>query len=110
MVDNDPYRVDITAGEALFRLGADDDPETVENVDVSVTLHDGTRWSATFLTLDEIGRILDRWRASGEGLGGAYFSCPDLIIVRNGGIPAMSAVLDGLAAQNSIQTTLMPLQ
>ena len=30
---------------ALFMLGADDDLETVENVDAELTLPDGSRWS-----------------------------------------------------------------
>ena len=70
MVDSSQYMEQISAGVAEFMLGAEDDPASVENVDAVVTLDDGTRWSATFLTLNEIARIMDGWTASGEGLGG----------------------------------------
>jgi hypothetical protein len=109
MVDRHEYVVEIFAGMAEFMLGAEDDPASVEDVDAVITLDDSTRWSATFLTLDAIARILDRWKASGERLGGSYFSCPDLLIVRSGGIPAMTDVLDELSRQDLIRTTLGPL-
>jgi len=35
-------------------LGADNDKESVENVDAEIVLADGSRWSVTFLTLGEI--------------------------------------------------------
>ena|SRR5215207_1752170 len=109
MVDSHQFILEISAGVVEFMLGAEDDPATVGNVDAVVTLNDGTRWSATFLTLDEIARILDRWTTSGEGLGGSFFACPDLVIVRCRGIPAMVDVLEGLSKSNSIRTTLSPL-
>lgn len=78
---------------ALFMLGADDIAETVENVDAELTLGNGTRWSATFMTPEEISRIMDRWSRTGEYAGGAYFQCPDLVIVPRGGISTMLAAL-----------------
>lgn len=91
-------RVQLNGAEALFMLGAEDDPRTVENADVEVVLSDGSRWSATFLSVAEIGRILDRWQLTGEYLYGAYLRVPDLIVVRQGGLEQMAAVLNSILA------------
>lgn len=82
--------------EILFMLGAEDNAETVENVDAEITLPDGTRWSATFMTLHEISRIMDRWSKTGENLGGKYFQCSDLVITREAGLPAMVGAVQGI--------------
>ncbi|MEV0117365.1 hypothetical protein AB0H77_29720 [Streptomyces sp. NPDC050844] len=78
---------------ALFMLGVDD---RVENVDVELRLPDGTRWSATFMTLREIAEVMDRRKQTGECAGGAFFQCPDLVIVPTGGVDAMMASLRGI--------------
>ncbi|WP_326468560.1 hypothetical protein [Actinophytocola sp.] len=80
--------------------------ETVENVDVEVTFADGSRWGATVLSLAEIGRIMDRWEATGEGLGGSYFQCPDMIIVRCGGVVAIAEMLNGLVDSGEFRSVL----
>jgi hypothetical protein len=79
-------------------LGAEDDPRQVENVDAEVVLSNGSRWSATFLSVAEISRIMKRWEATGECLDGAYLRIPDLIVVRQGGLEGMVAVLDSILA------------
>ena len=88
-------------------LGDADDAETVENVDVLVTLDDGSRWSATLLTLAEIQRLMDRRTTTGESFGGAYFQCPDLIILRHGGVPAATALLQQLVDAGEVRYTLV---
>lgn len=77
-------------------LGSEDRVEAVENVDAEVTLTDGSRWSVTFMTLREVSRIMDRWVETGENLSGLYFQCPDLVIMRDGGLPAMVGALHGI--------------
>ncbi|MBI3688884.1 MAG: hypothetical protein HY241_16375 [Actinobacteria bacterium] len=79
-----------------FLMGEGDDPATIENVDAELTLEDGTRWSATFLTLREVGEILDRWKDSGEFLSGGYLRIPDLIVTREAGLTVMAAALRDL--------------
>jgi hypothetical protein len=83
---------------AVFMLGTEDRIEDVENVDAELRLPDGTRWSATFMTPREITKVLDRWRETGECGAGAFFQCPDLVIVPTGGVHAMvdafRAILD----------------
>lgn len=82
--------------KAVFMLGADDEADTVDDVDALVVLPDRSRWSATFMTLEAIARVLEKWKLSGECLGGIFFQCPDLVIVREPGVPAMLEVIEGL--------------
>jgi hypothetical protein len=77
-------------------LGAEDDKETVENVDAELRLPDGTRWSATFMTLRAIEQVMNRWTETGECSGGAYFQCPDLVIIPKGGLAAMLDSFKGI--------------
>ena len=105
---NDPLmKVPLNNAEAVFMLGAEDDEETVENVDVEVAHADGSRWSATFLSLAEIGRIMERWKDTGEGMGGKYFQCPDLVIVRRGGLGGMVEVLNDLLDSGQFRNVLV---
>jgi hypothetical protein len=106
----DPFlRVSLDGAEVVFILGAEQDPETVENVDVEVRLADESRWSATFVSLAEIGRIMDRWTTTGEGLRGRYFQCADLVIVREGGVPAMVEVVRGLLDADDLRMVFVRL-
>ncbi|MCG6495519.1 hypothetical protein [Kitasatospora sp. A2-31] len=88
------YRVSNPRFDALFMLGADDSVETVDNVDAELIHPDGRRWSATFMTLDEISRVMDRWRETGECFEGRYFHCDDLVIVRDPGVQVMVEVFE----------------
>lgn len=83
-----------------------DSPETVENADGWLLLPDGSRWSATFLTYAELGRLMDRWAASGECLGGRYFTCPDLVLIRDPGTQKMFAAAKDLVASGEYEVTL----
>ncbi|MCM2421725.1 hypothetical protein [Streptomyces sp. RKAG293] len=96
--------------DVVFMLGGGDDPETVANVDAEVTLRDGSRWSATFLTMEEIARILERWSITGESLGGRYFHCPDLVIIRDPGVPAMVGVLREIFDKGELPLLLSKLE
>ncbi|WP_101254436.1 hypothetical protein [Streptomyces barkulensis] len=96
MVSDPLYRVENQQFSALFMLGAEDDKENVENVDAELTLPDGTRWSATFMTLRAIAQVMDRWKETGECSGGAYFQCPDLVIIPEGGLAAMLDSFKGI--------------
>jgi hypothetical protein len=88
--------VKLRDAEVVFMMGADDDKESVENVDAEIVLADGSRWSVTFLTLDEIGRIMARWAHSGEYKSGAYFRVPDLVISSKPGIANMMEAVEDL--------------
>lgn len=96
-MDGEPFLpITVLGAEVTFTLGADDDPATVENADAVVIMPDGSRRSATFLTVAEVARILDRWSVSGEGRSGGYLRVPDLVVTREPGVPAMVAALEDL--------------
>lgn len=109
MGNNPLYEVSRDQFEAVFMLGAADDVNFVENVDVQVTMKDGTRWSATFMSMREIQRVMDRWSVSGECAGDSYFQCPDLVIIRDPGVPAMVRVLEDALAEGDPRSILVPL-
>ncbi|MEU8687396.1 hypothetical protein [Streptomyces sp. NPDC048665] len=90
------YRVHTEQFEAAFLPNADEDVEAVDNVDVFVDLKDGSRWSATIITLAQVEILMSRWATSGEALAGRYFWCSDGLIVRDAGISNMTRVLAGL--------------
>jgi hypothetical protein len=56
------------------------DPLT-DNVDVEVTLTDGRRFGATFFTLQNVQRLFEKNRATGECLGGLYLWAANMILV-----------------------------
>lgn len=96
MVSDSLYRVENQHFSALFMLGAEDDKGTVENVDAELILPDGTRWSATFMTLRAIEKVMNRWQGTGECASGAYFQCSDLVIISEGGLTAMLESFKGI--------------
>jgi hypothetical protein len=80
-------------------LGEGQEPEAVHNIDAVITfLPDKTRWAASFMTLQEIEKIMSRWRISGEYLNGKYFTCQDLVIVSEPGVSSIMDSLDDILA------------
>ncbi|MEU6527272.1 hypothetical protein ABZ892_31700 [Streptomyces sp. NPDC046924] len=90
------YRVRTDRFEASFPLSAGEDPAAVCNVDVEVRLTEGSRWSATVLTVAEVHRLMEKGSKTGEDLDGRYFWCLDSLIVRDPGIDNMIQVITGL--------------
>ncbi|MGV4986002.1 hypothetical protein ACVB8X_08610 [Streptomyces sp. NRAIS4] len=79
---------------AYFLLGAGEEAAVVGDADAWVRLPDGSRWSATLMTPGAIGAVLRRWTAAG-----GFFACPDLVVVPEPGVPAMTAALREIVAQ-----------
>lgn len=105
--DDHVLKVQLDGAVAAFMLGAEDSPELVENVDVEVELSDGSRWAATFISLAEIGRIMERWAMTGEYLGGSYLRVPDLIVIKQGGIEKMVEVLKSILAHGDLAAAMV---
>ncbi|MCX4706873.1 hypothetical protein OG252_00765 [Streptomyces sp. NBC_01352] len=103
------YRVRTEHFEAAFLPNAEEDLEAVDNVDVVVDLNDGSRWSATIITLGQVEVVMARWAESGEALGGGYFRCSDGLIVRDPGISNMAQVLTGLIESDEFTQILRRL-
>lgn len=66
--DGSFYRVHTEYFEAAFLPNLGEDLEAVDNVDVLVDLPDGSRWSATIITLAHVELAMKRWTATGEAL------------------------------------------
>ncbi|MFD9903203.1 hypothetical protein [Streptomyces sp. NPDC059063] len=103
------YRVHTEQFEAAFLPNAGEDLELVDNVDVFVDLTDGSRWSATIITLAQVEGLMKRWATDGEALTGRYFWCPDGVIVRDPGISNMAQVLTGLIENGEFTQILQRL-
>lgn len=52
-----------------------------DNIDVVVSLADGSRWGATFFTLKNVGTLMEQYKVSGECLWGEYFWARKMILV-----------------------------
>ncbi|MFD0255063.1 hypothetical protein ACFVGX_29610 [Streptomyces sp. NPDC127113] len=90
------YRVRMKGFEASFLPSEGEDLDEVCNVDVFVTLEDGSRWVATVFTVAEVERLMKLWAETDEALGGRYFWVSDGLIVRDPGIDSMTDVIAGL--------------
>jgi hypothetical protein len=104
VTEADPYFV-VTEPTfvARFLLGPEADAtETVANVDVFVDLVDGSSWSLTIFSVDEVRRLLAVWRESGEAAHGSYFWASDQVIVPEPGVKAMTAAVRGLVRSGDI--------
>ncbi|GAA2535402.1 hypothetical protein [Winogradskya humida] len=112
MTHTDPYLV-VTepAFKARFLLDpAADTEETVANIDVIVDLTDGSSWSLTIITVDEVRRLLERWRKTGETAHGAYFWASDQLIVPAPGISAMTSAIRELVRSGDIAVAGSPVE
>lgn len=100
----------LTNATAVF-MGLDGPRDDVSNVDVEVITSDGSRWSATFLTLEDVARIMGRWSESGECLGGRFFSLygTDIVITSQGGLDFYVALLDDLIESGEYRHELQQL-
>ena len=92
----------ISGGMVRFIFGDGDDPMTIEDVDAEVFLPDGSRWSASCMTLPQIERVLIRWSQTGENASGAYLRCPDLLIVAKPGVAGMLIAIEDLLGRGMV--------
>ncbi|MFE9635329.1 hypothetical protein [Streptomyces sp. NPDC006463] len=108
MAEDPLHIVETPRFSITYILGSEDDPLTVENTDAIVTAPDGTRWSATLLTLDEVARVMDSWTTTGECADGSYLQVKDLVIVREPGVEAMTRALVGIFDEYGMNTEVLP--
>jgi hypothetical protein len=90
------YRAQRDGYEICFVPDAEVPLEEIDDVDMWVIFDSGERWWGTICTLDRVRGAMDRWRQTGECLGGRYFYVPDGLIVRDRGLPGMVDAVDDL--------------
>jgi hypothetical protein len=100
------YRVRRDGYEICFVPDAGTALDEVDDVDMWVVFDSGERWSGTLHTVDVVQRTMERWRQTGECLGGAYFYVWDGLIVRDRGIPGMIDVVDDLVRTGDYRSVL----
>lgn len=103
------YRVRVKGLEASFLPSDGEDLDEVCNVDVFVTLEDGSRWTATVFTVAEVERLMKLWAGTDEALGGRYFWVSDGLIVRDPGIDSMTDVIAGLIENGEFSEIFQPV-
>jgi len=100
----DPYAT-ITEPTFVARFLLDPEhgsEESVANVDVIVDLPDGSSWALTIFTVDEVRRLLTRWKDTGEAGDGRYFWAVDQLIVPTPGVPNMIRAIRELVRTGEI--------
>ncbi|MEV0974497.1 hypothetical protein [Microtetraspora glauca] len=108
-IDGPFYRISNPGFEMLIPRWEGHDPETAEEADATITLPDGTRRYATFMTLGTISGVMDHWRGTGECLNGRYFRCSDLIIIREPGFVSMVDAVRDMIATGELESACSAL-
>ncbi|MER7222177.1 hypothetical protein [Streptomyces rubradiris] len=103
------YRVRMEGFEASFLPSDGKDVDEVCNVDVFVTLENGSRWTATVFTVAEVERLMKLWAGTDEALGGRYFWVSDGLIVRDPGVDSMTGVIAGLIENGEFSEIFQPV-
>jgi hypothetical protein len=67
-----------------------------DNVDVEVTLADGRRFGATFFTVQNIQKLFDKNRATGECAGGLYLWAANMILVERISVDVIERTVEEL--------------
>src|SRR5690349_13945247 len=91
----DPYTT-VTERTFVARFLLDPDTDTVDtvvNVDAFVDLPDGSTWALTIFSIGEVGRLLARWKETGEVANGSYFRAVDQVSVPERSVSAMTAAI-----------------
>ena len=74
-----------------------------DNVDVEVIFDDGSRYMATFFTLQNIQKIMDNYEQTGECMKGFYFWASDMILVRRLSRENIAKVVGDLIAKGEFE-------
>lgn len=82
-----------------------------DNTDVIVTLADGTRWVATFVTYANVQSLAVKNRQTGECLAGTYLWVSDMVLIDRLTRSRIEAVIEHLQQTDSFTRlfSLLPL-
>ena len=74
-----------------------------DNVDVQVDFDDGSRYCATFFTLNNLHRIFEKNERTGECGGGLYLWATDMIIVKELSLSIIAETVADLLSQREFE-------
>ncbi|MEV7006269.1 hypothetical protein [Streptosporangium sp. NPDC051022] len=84
-----------------------DDLELVDDVDVFVTLRDGTSWLGVFISLAKLASSMKVRAESGELRGGLYHWESGLVIMRQAGVSAILEAIRDMVAEGDVEEHLI---
>ncbi len=108
MAHNPLVVVETADFSVTYILALEDDADTVEDIDAIIRAPGGKGWTVTLMTPRKIVEVMDRCSTTGEYAGGLYVHIPDLMIVREGGLDAMTRALVDLFAKFGMDTDVLP--
>lgn len=74
-----------------------------DNSDVIVTLENGSRWAATFVTYRNVATLTLKNRRTGECLSGQYLAVSHLILVEKLSRPLVEAVVKDVLQNGTLE-------
>ena len=93
-------------GYSIVILSGNSDPldELDDNVDVQVDCNDGSYYTATLFSIQNIHSLFAKNKVSGDCAGGLYFSCPDMVIVEKLTEKVVEKLVDHLVDEKELGT------
>jgi len=80
-----------------------------DNTDVIVKFNNGDRWCASFFTYNNIGKLVEKNKRSGECLHGKYFWASDMILVDKISRERILEVIDYLCKEGEFESVFKRL-
>jgi len=80
------------------------------NADVIVTLADGSRWGASFVSYANIATLVAQWKGTGECVHGTYVWARDMILIDTVSRPQIERVVAHLLETEDFKDVFSPLE
>lgn len=90
--------------ENTFSFRMIDNVESIynDNTDVEITVN-GSKYIATFFTIENIKSLMEKYKSTGECLGGTYFWAADMIIVKDLSESTIHSTLDCMIKNGELE-------
>lgn len=102
IIEKEKYTV--SWSEYAGGISTDDD-----NLDVHVELSNGVKYVATFFTLENIQKSMNRYSQSGECASGTYFWASDMVIVKTLSEEDVIKAVDDLVETGELETAFLKI-
>lgn len=81
-----------------------------DNTDVVVTFENNDRWMASFFTYNNIQKMVEKNKCTGECLNGKYFWSSDMILVDEVSRTRIEEVIEHLLNENDFECTFRKIE